>query len=203
MARPEGWSQGPLQRPAPGALTIYEGGVGWTPALEKQAEPGGSPSYFVGGAPMAKKLTLSQVRGSPRFAWHPLGYLLIDGELFRAVRLQPPATGGGQGVLAVRHSALRGRDHLVADDWRHAEGCPCELCAVSQDTVNEGGAGSASPDSGAPPESPADSGAPPGPVTVWVERSAQTEPSGPAATATSLAPQGRRETPERGRDRRV
>jgi hypothetical protein len=79
---------------------------------------------------MATTLTLSQVRGSPRFAWHPLGYLLVDGELFRAVRLQPPATGGSRGVLAVKRSLLRERDHLLADDWRHAEGCVCGLCAA-------------------------------------------------------------------------
>ena len=61
---------------------------------------------------MAQILTLLQVRGSPQFAWHPQGYLWVDGELFRAVRLEPPATGGYQGVLTVRRSTLRDGDQL-------------------------------------------------------------------------------------------
>ena len=79
---------------------------------------------------MAQLLTLSQVRGSPLFAWHPHGYLLIDGELFRAVRMEPPASTGYQGVLSVRRSLLDDADRLVADGWRHVEGCDCELCTV-------------------------------------------------------------------------
>jgi hypothetical protein len=78
---------------------------------------------------MAQILTLLQVRGSPQFAWHPQGYLWIDGELFRAVRLEPPATGGYQGVLTVRPSTLRDGDHTVDGGWRHGEGCRCDLCA--------------------------------------------------------------------------
>jgi hypothetical protein len=79
---------------------------------------------------MAQLLTLSQVRGSPRFAWHPLGYLLVDGELYRAVRMEPPASAGYSGVLKVQRSALGDGDGLVACGWRHAEGCSCELCCV-------------------------------------------------------------------------
>ena len=78
---------------------------------------------------MAQILTLLQVRGSPQFAWHPLGYLWVDGELFRAVRLEPPATGGYQGVLSVKRSALRDGDHTIDGGWRHREGCRCDLCA--------------------------------------------------------------------------
>ena len=78
---------------------------------------------------MAQILTLLQVRGSPQFAWHPLGYLWVDGELFRAVRLEPPATEGYQGVLSVKRSALRDGDHTIDGGWRHREGCRCDLCA--------------------------------------------------------------------------
>ena len=79
---------------------------------------------------MAQLLTLSQVRGSPLFAWHPHGYLLIDGELFRAVRMEPPSSAGYQGVLSVRRSLLDDADRLLAEGWRHVEGCDCELCTV-------------------------------------------------------------------------
>ena len=78
---------------------------------------------------MAQILTLLQVRGSPQFAWHPHGYLWVDGRLFRAVRLEPPATGGYQGVLTVKRSALRDGDHTIDGGWRHGEGCRCDLCA--------------------------------------------------------------------------
>jgi hypothetical protein len=78
---------------------------------------------------MAQILTLLQVRGSPQFAWHPLGYLWVDGRLFRAVRLEPPATGGYQGVLTVKRATLRDGDHTVDGGWRHGEGCRCDLCA--------------------------------------------------------------------------
>jgi hypothetical protein len=79
---------------------------------------------------MAQLLTLSQVRGSPRFAWHPLGYLLVDGELYRAVRMEPPASAGYRGVLKVERSSLGADDRLVAGGWSHTEGCSCELCTV-------------------------------------------------------------------------
>ena len=79
---------------------------------------------------MAQMLTLLQVRQSSRFAWHPLGYLLVDGELFRAIRMEPPASGGYRGVLSVRRSSLHDDDHTVDDGWRHAEGCSCELCTA-------------------------------------------------------------------------
>lgn len=77
---------------------------------------------------MAQMLTLSQVRRSPQFAWHPQGYLLVDGELFRAVRMEPPASAGYRGVLSVRRSSLRDGDQTLSDGWRHAESCTCELC---------------------------------------------------------------------------
>lgn len=79
---------------------------------------------------MAQLLTISQVRGSRRFAWHPLGYLFVDGELYRAVRMEPPASAGYRGVLNVQRSTLDDDDGLVADGWRHSEGCSCELCSV-------------------------------------------------------------------------
>ena len=79
---------------------------------------------------MAQLLTLSQVRQSSRFAWHPVGYLFVDGQLFRAVRMQPPASAGYRGVLSVRRSSLRDNDHTLEDGWRHAEGCSCELCTA-------------------------------------------------------------------------
>jgi hypothetical protein len=79
---------------------------------------------------MAQLLTLSQVRRSPRFAWHPRGYLLVDGELYRAVRMEPPASAGYKGVLRVERSSLDDDDRLVADGWSHTEGCSCELCAA-------------------------------------------------------------------------
>ena len=81
---------------------------------------------------MARTLTLSEVRGSPYFAWHPEGYLHVDGELFRAMRMEPPATGGYQSVLSVKRSALRDGDHIVEDGWHHVEGCDCLLCAVGE-----------------------------------------------------------------------
>jgi hypothetical protein len=90
---------------------------------------------------MAQILTLLQVRGSPRFAWHPQGYLWVDGELFRAVRLEPPATGGYQGVLTVKPSVLRDGDHTLDGGWRHGEGCGCDLCSSAL----------SAPDSGADP----------------------------------------------------
>jgi len=80
---------------------------------------------------MAQTLTFSQVRGSPHFAWHPLGYLLIDGGLFRAVPMEPPAAGGYRGVLGVRQSSLREGDHTLVAGWYHADQCRCGLCADS------------------------------------------------------------------------
>jgi hypothetical protein len=88
---------------------------------------------------MAQTLTLLQVRGSPRFAWHPQGYLWVDGALFRAVRLEPPATGGYQGVLTVKPSTLRAGDHTVDAGWRHAEGCRCDLCTTPASTPDRAG----------------------------------------------------------------
>ena len=79
---------------------------------------------------MAQLLTLSQVRGSPLFAWHPLGYLMVDGELFRAVHMEPPASVGYRGVLRVERSHLGGDERLVTAGWSHAEGCSCELCVT-------------------------------------------------------------------------
>jgi hypothetical protein len=86
---------------------------------------------------MAQTLTLLQVRGSALFAWHPLGYLWVDGQLFRAVRLEPPATGGYQGVLTVKPSTLRDGDHTIDGGWRHGEGCRCDLCTPT-DTAASG-----------------------------------------------------------------
>jgi len=79
---------------------------------------------------MVQLLTLSQVRQSSQFAWHPQGYLLVDGELFRAVRMEPPAAGGYRGVLSVKRSSLGADVRLIAEGWRHVEGCACELCAA-------------------------------------------------------------------------
>lgn len=87
---------------------------------------------------MVQMLTLSQVRGSPRFAWHPQGYLLVNGEMFRAVRMEPPAAGGYRGVLSVRRSSLRDDDHTLDDVWQHAQGCSCELCSADVETDNLG-----------------------------------------------------------------
>ena len=78
---------------------------------------------------MAQLLTLSQVRGFPNFAWHALGYLLVDGELYRAIPMEPPASEGYRGVLSVKRSGLGDDDRLIADGWRHAEDCTCPLCA--------------------------------------------------------------------------
>jgi hypothetical protein len=54
----------------------------------------------------------------------------VNGELFRAVRMEPPASGGYRGVLSVRRSSLRDDDHTLEDGWRHAEGCSCDLCTA-------------------------------------------------------------------------
>ena len=82
---------------------------------------------------MARELTLAEVRHSRRFAWHPHGYLFVDGELFRAVRMEPPAAQGYSHALRVRRSSLSGGEHLVEDGWYHAEDCPCSLCAAGED----------------------------------------------------------------------
>jgi hypothetical protein len=87
---------------------------------------------------MAQSLTFSQVRGSPHFAWHPLGYLLVDGGLFRAVPMEPPAAGGYRGVLSVRQSSLREGDHTLIAGWRHAGQCCCALCADSASAPSSG-----------------------------------------------------------------
>ena len=78
---------------------------------------------------MAQTLTLSQVHASLHFAWHPHGYLFVDGKLFRAMRMEPPASGGSQGVLHVKRSTLHDDDHVVDDGWHHAEDCTCRFCA--------------------------------------------------------------------------
>jgi hypothetical protein len=87
---------------------------------------------------MAQLLTLAQVRGSSLFAWHPQGYLHIDGELFRAVRMEPPASTGYQGVLSVKRSSLCDGDRTLADGWQHAEGCSCQLCVAEVDADKVG-----------------------------------------------------------------
>jgi hypothetical protein len=84
---------------------------------------------------MARELTLAEVRDSRRFAWHPHGYLLVDGDLFSTVRMEPPAARGYSHALRVRRSSLLGAEHLVEDGWYHAEDCPCSLCAVSGDAL--------------------------------------------------------------------
>lgn len=87
---------------------------------------------------MAQTLTFSQVRGSPHFAWHPLGYLLVDGGLFRAVPMEPPAAGGYRGVLSVRQSSLREGGHTLIAGWYHADQCRCGLCADSASASGSG-----------------------------------------------------------------
>ncbi len=77
---------------------------------------------------MIQTLSLAQVREAAVFAWHPLGYLLVNGELFRAVRMKPPAAEGYADALHVRRSRLRTTDHMVNEGWRHAEGCHCRFC---------------------------------------------------------------------------
>jgi hypothetical protein len=84
---------------------------------------------------MARELTLAEVRKPRRFAWHPHGYLFVDGELFRAVRMEPPAAQGYSHALRVRRSSLSGGEHLVEDGWYHAEDCPCSLCVASEDAL--------------------------------------------------------------------
>jgi hypothetical protein len=85
---------------------------------------------------MARELTLAEVRDSRRFAWHPQGYLFVDGELFRAVRMEPPAAQGYSHALRVRRSSLSGGHHLVEDGWYHVEDCPCSLCAACEDALS-------------------------------------------------------------------
>jgi len=87
---------------------------------------------------MAQLLSFSQVREFPLFAWHPQGYLLIGGELFRAVRMEPSASVGYQGVLAVRRSSLREGDHTLDFGWQHADGCGCDLCRAEVDASHPG-----------------------------------------------------------------
>jgi hypothetical protein len=81
---------------------------------------------------MPTRLTLSQVRESQLFAWHPAGYLYVNGELFRALRMEPPASDGYSRALRVRRSSLTGGEHLVEDGWYHAEGCSCRFCTAPQ-----------------------------------------------------------------------
>jgi hypothetical protein len=84
---------------------------------------------------MARELTLAEVRDSRRFAWHPHGYLFVDGELFRAVRMEPPAAQGYSHALCVRRSSLCGGEHVVEVGWYHADGCPCSLCVAGKDAL--------------------------------------------------------------------
>ncbi len=77
---------------------------------------------------MPRSLTLSQVRASLHFAWHPWGFLLVDGKLFRAVLKGPPASRGHGEALHVRLSTLRDSDRVIEDGWHHAEDCSCDLC---------------------------------------------------------------------------
>ncbi len=72
-------------------------------------------------------LSLAQVRESLDFAWHPLGYLFVCGELFRAVPMEPPAGQGYQGALSVRRAAVQDGDKIVDDGWLQVEGShdPC------------------------------------------------------------------------------
>lgn len=77
---------------------------------------------------MPHTLTLSQARESLHFAWHPRGYLLVDGKLFRAVEKAPPASNGYGEALHVRLSTLRDSDHVLEDGWHHTEDCSCALC---------------------------------------------------------------------------
>ena len=79
---------------------------------------------------MAHDLSYSQVREAGLFAWHPLGYLFIDGELLRAVRMEPPASDGQTNALKVGRSALRGTEEIAKEGWRHLEGCDCPHCAA-------------------------------------------------------------------------
>ncbi len=77
---------------------------------------------------MPHTLTLSQVRAALHFAWHPRGFLLVDGRLFRAVLKEPPASGSYGDAFHVSLSTLRDGDHLVNDGWYHAQDCSCNLC---------------------------------------------------------------------------
>lgn len=78
---------------------------------------------------MNRSLSLAQVREAAVFAWHPQGYLLVDGELLRAVRMEPPASGGHSHILRVGPTRLRGSEHMLSEGWRHLKGCDCRFCA--------------------------------------------------------------------------
>ena len=77
---------------------------------------------------MPHTLTLSEARSCRHFAWHPLGFLLVDSRLVRAVVKEPPASEGYGEALHVTLSTLDDAVHLVEDGWYHLEDCSCELC---------------------------------------------------------------------------
>jgi hypothetical protein len=77
---------------------------------------------------MPHTLTLSQVRASLHFAWHPQGFLLVDGKLFRAVLKEPPASEGYREALHVSLSSLGDDDRMLNIGWHHAADCSCDLC---------------------------------------------------------------------------
>jgi len=85
---------------------------------------------------MAQSLSFSQVRESGLFAWHPDGYLYVDGELFRAVRMQRPSSESRAAYsdehLHVRRSSLHGLEKQIECGWHHEEACACALCAALQ-----------------------------------------------------------------------
>jgi hypothetical protein len=78
---------------------------------------------------VAARLTFDQVIESGQFAWHPAGYLFINGEIYRAIHMEPPSAEGYARALRVRRSSLRAAEHKISEGWHHAEGCDCRFCA--------------------------------------------------------------------------
>ena len=76
-------------------------------------------------------LSLDQVRAVEAFAWHPAGYVYVDGKLLRDVDGAPYGSGAGpERRMALVSSKLGDMDQkVVGEGWHHLGGCRCRFCS--------------------------------------------------------------------------
>jgi hypothetical protein len=79
---------------------------------------------------VAQGLSFDEVRHGTAVAWHPAGYLFLDGRL---LRIAADCEQGSEIVLrSVRPSTLHGSEDHIQSGWRHLDDCDCEGCRSAE-----------------------------------------------------------------------
>ncbi len=80
---------------------------------------------------MAGGPNFEQVKEARVFAWHDLHYIFANDTLLRVVLSVDSGcerSARDRLPMNVRHSSLRGSEHLLDEGWHHLEGCSCPCC---------------------------------------------------------------------------